>query len=309
MTKILITGASGFIGSHIVENLISGDFQIMALKRTTTDCWRCSSFNDQIVWIDIDSEGAWKNYIVNFKPTIIIHAAWIGVEAGERDDLSMQVKNINFLVELLKIAKGLRLDKFIVLGSQAEYGVLNGKVSEEEIVSPVTAYASVKIASMHICKTFCEQNNIAWIWIRVFSVFGERESENWLIPSIIKKMKTAMEVDLTAGNQKYAYLYVQDFAGIIKKICMQVFPSGVYNISADKTISLKQLISAIKNKLNSSSSLNWGILPYRVNQSMHIEGDITKLISQIGPCQFTDLSVALDKTIKYYISNSNSKSN
>lgn len=301
MTKkyILITGITGFLGSHIAENLIN-NYNVIGLKRKNANIWRCKEFKDKVIWIDIDIE---KNYIkklTNYFIETIIHGAWIGIESNEREDWSLQSRNLQFLFELLEVAKETDVNKFIFLGSQAEYGNINGIITEVQVCEPLNAYGSVKLACLEILKTFSKNNNINWIWLRLFSLFGEKENETWLFPSVIKKIKTESEMDFTLGEQKYAYLYVKDFALIINKIVKYDVESGIYNLSSDIVRSIRSIVEEIRDRLKPNFQLNFGVLNYRDYQSMHVQGSIDKLNNQIGKTEFTDFSVAIDNTIKYY---------
>lgn len=298
--NILLTGATGFLGSQIADILVNNDIKLIALKRKNSDCYRCNSFNNKIDWVDIDVEGYWKGKVINLRPTHIIHCAWIGVEAHERNDIKTQVQNISFLSDLLEISRVIKLTEFISLGSQAEYGILNSKVSENIIVNPVSLYGATKVASQQIIKTFCNSNKINWIWLRLFSFIGENENNNWLIPSLIDKIVKDEVIDMTPGEQKYSYMFVKDFALIILKIINSNVESGIYNVSGDELISLKELVDLIGKKLNFSPKINWGALPYRLNQSMHIEGNTSELRNQIGEYKLTSISDTLDRVIFHY---------
>lgn len=301
MHKVLITGITGFLGSHIAENLVSNDIAVIGLKRKGSNIWRCQDFANKIHWVDIDDEGLFKEELKRHSFDTIIHGAWIGVESNDRDNWIVQSKNIPFLVELLDVAKEVGTEKFIFLGSQAEYGNIDGKISEEDKTQALNAYGSIKLACLEIVMTFCNTNDINWIWLRLFSLFGERENENWLIPSLIQSMVNENQMDFTPGDQKYAYLYVKDFALLMNKLLVMSIQSGIYNISSNKTRTIKSLIEDIRNSVNPNFVLNFGALKYRNNQSMHMEGDILKLSSQIGEIEFTDYTIALQNTIKYYL--------
>ncbi len=303
MLKVLITGISGFIGSNIAKFLIQNGIEVIGLKRENSNISRCISYSEKVKWVNLDLEDKWKQELVNLSPTSIIHCAWIGVEAKDRDNWSLQVKNINFLTDLIEISNQINLKQFVFLGSQAEYGFIDRKVDELHPTNPTSAYGSVKLASLEILKTFCFLNNVNWVWLRVFSLFGENENENWLIPSLIKSIHKTTEMDFTLGEQQYAYLYINDFAHIVTKIVQQKIDSGIYNISSNKIQDLRTLMNTIKQKINPEFKLNFGAIPYRDNQSMHIQGDISKLESQIGPITFTDFNVALQNTINYYLKN------
>lgn len=303
MHKVLITGITGFLGSHVAENLVANNIQVIGLKRKGSDIWRCQEFLTKIIWVDIDDEGLFKEELVKHSFDTIIHGAWIGVESIERDNWSVQSKNISFLVELLDVATQVGVKKFIFLGSQAEYGNINGKISEEEKTEALNAYGSIKLACLEIVKTFCNSNQINWIWLRLFSLFGEKENQNWLIPSLINSMLIDKQMDFTPGEQKYAYLYVKDYASMMNKITTMSIESGIYNISSNKTRTIKSLVEDIRNYINPEFILNFGALNYRNNQSMHMEGDIMKLCSQIGEFEFTDYNLALLNSLNYYIKN------
>ena len=301
MRKVLITGITGFLGSHIAENLVANNIEVIGLKRKGSDIWRCQEFVTKIHWIDIDDEGLFKEELVKHSFDTIIHGAWIGVESNTRDNWNEQSKNIPFLVSLLEAAKTVGVEKFVFLGSQAEYGNIDGKISEDHKTNALNAYGGIKLACLEIVKTFCETNDMNWIWLRLFSLFGEKENEIWLIPSLVKKIETGNEMDFTLGDQKYAYLYVKNFTSIVNKIINMPIQSGVYNVSSNEIRTIKSMIEDIRNYINRDFILNFGALKYRDNQSMHMEGDMTKIVSQIGEIEFTEYSIAMKNTLIYYL--------
>lgn len=297
----LITGITGFIGSHIAEYLILNGIQVVGLKRKDSDVWRCEEFKDNIIWVDIDDEGFYIDGLKKYSFDTIVHCAWIGVESSFRDNWNKQSKNIPFLISLLDVALLVGAKKFIFLGSQAEYGNFIGKISEDHNTFSVNAYGSIKLACLEIVKTFCRTNGINWIWLRLFSLFGEKENRNWLIPSLIDSMLKNTQMDFTSGEQKYAYLYINDFTLMMEKIIKTSVESGVYNVSSNQARTIKSMVEEIRNHINPQFILNFGALKYRENQSMHMEGDITRLQSQIGEINFTDYNVAMHNTINYYL--------
>ena len=301
MHKVLITGATGFLGSHIAENLISNNIKVIGLKRHTSDIWRCDAVRDKIDWIDIPRDGIFTNEFSNHEFDTIIHAAWIGVESNDRNNWTEQSKNISFLIDLLEIAKKNKVKKIIFLGSQAEYGSLNNIVSEDESTNALNAYAATKLACLELLKSFSNLNNINWVWLRLFSVFGDKENDNWLIPSLVQTMLNGKEMNFTLGNQKYAYLYIKDFAEILQRIVVSDINSGVYNLSSNEPRTIRSLIEDIKAIVNPEFCLNFGALEYREGQSMHIEGNVQKLVSQIGTMPCSDYRVAIENTLKYYL--------
>jgi len=296
---ILVTGITGFLGSHIAESLVN-KFTVIGLKRKKSNIWRCENFKDKVIWIDIDGDSDYINELSKYFLEIIIHGAWIGVESSERDDWQIQSKNIYFLLELLQIAKITATEKFIFLGSQAEYGNINGLVTEVQECEATSAYGSIKLACLEISKTFSKNHNINWIWLRLFSLFGEKEKETWLFPSLIEKMKSDIQMDFTLGEQMYSYLYIKDFVSIIDKIVTLNIQSGIYNVSSDIVRPIRSFLEEIRDRINPEFQLNFGSLPYRHNQSMLIQGSMNKLNNQIGKIEFTDFSIAIENTIKYY---------
>jgi nucleoside-diphosphate-sugar epimerase len=299
MANILLTGATGFLGSHIAKKLLSSGNKVIATRRSESNAWRCAEFYDQIQWIDIE-DSAWKGNLSDSGISVIIHAAWIGVEAADRDDVRIQSKNIDLIIELLELGNAIKVEKFIFLGSQAEYGILNDIVTEDLSCNPSNAYGAVKLAALEIVKFFCAKNNITWVWLRVFSLFGPKENRSWLIPALLSKIKTEKEMDFTLGLQKYAYLFVDDFTLIISRIVALPVRTGVYNVSGIEPLYLKDIIRKIVSVVNPEFKLNFGVLPYRDSQSMHIQGDMSKLIMEIDSIEFSNFDKSLANTIRYY---------
>jgi len=252
--------------------------------------------------LNID-EPNWKTEAKKFKPYVIIHAAWLGVEANDREDWDIQLKNVFFLHEIFDIARFSGTKKMIALGSQAEYGNTDFIVKETDKPSPNSAYGSVKLMMSSLIRLFCTENRIEWYWLRVFSIYGENESSKWLLPNVIKTMlvQSNSSMAFSLGEQNYAYLYAEDFVNAIMKVIIhKIDSSGVYNICSNKYESIKSIITTIRNKIRPDFILNFGELPYRIGQSMLIAGDVTKFINQFGAFENTDLETGISRVIDFY---------
>lgn len=300
--SVLITGITGFLGSHIAEKFLLEGFNVIGLKRFSSNTWRNKDYFEDINWVNID-ESDWKTKIIKYEPSIIIHAAWSGVTSHSRDDIVMQMENVSMLSELLEVAQNIPSVRFVSLGSQAEYGKLDSIVDELYPLNPDNLYAVTKVLSQQLLEYYCKLKNINWYWLRVFSVFGEKESEQWLIPSVIKKaLSNEKELKLSAGTQQYTYMYCKDFANSVYMLaCKENLQSGIYNISSSNAKSLKSIIELIVNLTkNKHLNLNFGALPLRNNQSSLIEGSMSKFFEKVGKISYIPFEEALEKTISYY---------
>jgi len=299
ISTILITGATGFLGSNLVNLLNKHKYKIICLKRKKSNCYRVNPSLKNIIWVNSDYKD-WEKKLDKFQIDYIIHCGWNGVSSKFRDDFSSQMVNMQFLECILKIAKEKKVKKIIGLGSQAEYGHYDGVIDENHNESPYSYYGVLKLASKNIVKCFCDNNNIDWIWLRLFPLFGELESSKWLIPSLIEKLILNKEFNMTKGEQKYSYLYVNDFSKIVKRIIESNIKSGVYNISSKQNlISLKELVLTINNELQSNINLvKFGALEYRPNQPMLMGGKMTKIEQELGEIQETPFLINIRKVIQ-----------
>lgn len=296
--RILLTGATGFIGSHLASFLIDSGFDLLLTKRSSSNLSRCVGYIDKVMWTDTDNKD-WVSQAVAFRPEVILHAAWNGVENTRRDDWEAQLSNVSFMYCLLKVAAGGGTSKIICLGSQAEYGNFETKVVESHKVSPASSYAVVKLANLELLKSFCADRQVQWYWLRVFSVLGEDDNASWLLPAVIAKLKNNEPMALTEGGQEYDYIYIQDLNRRILQVVDHVGDkSGVYNICSGEGIKIKHLLLLVAKKLSKPVSLlNFGAIPYRTNQTMKMVGDPSKFESAFGTLPRLSVESIIDKLI------------
>jgi nucleoside-diphosphate-sugar epimerase len=299
--SVWVTGASGFIGSNIVEYLLENNYKIIVTKRKQTNFWRCNEFinNSNLIVLNSDDQD-YESLIVNLKPDILIHSAWAGVGVLGRNDWTIQLENINYTFNVLRISKRAGVKKFIALGSQAEYGLFNGRVDETHICNPNSAYGAAKLAAYQIAKQFCTQNQIDYYWLRLFSVFGKKENSTWLVTSVINNILNRNAVPLSLCEQRYDYIDMGFLTSCLHQVIKTNNKSGVYNLGSNKAITLKSLVELIAQILPEySPKLSFGALSYRSNQIMHMEGDASKFYNAFNIQQNVNLETELVKVINY----------
>lgn len=301
MKTVLITGATGFLGSNITNALVENDYIVYAIHRQGSDFYRCKKYYNKINWINVTLP-SWKDSFPDRKFDILIHTAWHGIDSKSRDNWELQLINFDFSKEIFEYAADRGVKKIIALGSQAEYGVYHNKANEDDVPYPIEAYGAVKLLTLHLLNSFATIKKIEWYWIRVFSVFGTNENKNSLIPSVILKLKKGSEVELTSGNQKYDYMHSDDFVNnLLNVVETSKNCSGVFNLCSGNEIEIKSLLLKLSQHFPKVRHLmRFGAISHRPNQTMYLVGNNNKFQKAFGNILMNDLECALQKTISSY---------
>lgn len=282
------------VGAAVCSEAISQGHQILALRRPTSVSPFTPKEEESIAWVldDIDL----KDRVNDYKPDVLAHFAWGGVNAERRNDECAQDANFVFSKRLFELYP---YRQIISVGSQAEYGYYTKRVSEDDALNPETPYGEVKIKTCQWLKSYCESKGIEWQWFRIFTIFGETHRVG-LIPFAIKKCLSGdADFDTTAGEQVYAFLYAADFAKALMRVLGAKGKSGIYNASQPRNEhTIKDVLLRIKSLTKSDIDIHFGALPYRDKQVMLMSGDVSKFEAAFGEYPNTPFDEALRHEIE-----------
>jgi nucleoside-diphosphate-sugar epimerase len=298
-TTIVITGAGGFIGGQITRELLNAGCRVVALKRKTSNLARCVSFQEKVTWVDLESP-EWPRLLASHQPETLIHCAWSGVTAAERNDWKAQFVNLAFFSALLEASADAGVKRLIALGSQAEYGRFDGRIGESQPCRPDTAYGATKLACLALLEGFARDKRLGHVWLRLFSVYGPGEGDQWFIPSLIRQLKAGVAPRLTPCEQRYDYLHVKDLSAGLVAVLDHPSESGVFHLSSNSSVPLQHVVELLQQYTGRKVEPCFGALPYRPNQSMHLEGDSTRFYQGFGFRPRISLENGLKELVEQY---------
>jgi nucleoside-diphosphate-sugar epimerase len=295
--RIFLTGGTGFIGSHLARALVLAGHALVVLRREQSDLSRCLDFAEEVHWLSQDAPD-WIRQAELTRPQIIIHSAWAGVGAADRDNWKLQATNLVLFADLLELAERVALSRFLAFGSQAEYGPIAGRINEEHPCQPDTAYGATKLACLALLQGWARRKNLPYVWLRLFSIYGPGEGEQWFISSLIRQMQLGQTPQLSGCEQQYDYLHVQDLAAGLLAVLRTPGPGGVFNLSSNTARPLKQVVRLVQEHTGCRTEPAFGALPYRPGQSMHMEGDSTRFYNTFAFQPRIDLNEGLRQLVQ-----------
>jgi nucleoside-diphosphate-sugar epimerase len=300
--NILITGATGFIGSHITESIVKEGHNVYAICRNISNYEKCIHFRDRVIWLNQDKKN-WELELKDVEINQFIHTGWTGVTAAERNDWPLQLANFAFSKSMIDLAIHLKTKKIICLGSQSEYGLYSQKVTEDHVPAPIDAYGAVKLLTLYYLQNVAKKNDLVWYWLRIFSIIGERENSSWLLSQAMQKLLFGEEIELTPCEQYYDYLYINDFITALTRIMnCESDISAIYNICSGRPVKIQHLLLLVAEKLNIGiSALKFGAIPYRENQNMYMVGSPAKYDAAFGKQKISDLEEIVAKIASSFV--------
>ena len=260
MKTILLTGATGFLGKKILDDLNSRDVNIHVISRKNE-----SFFSDYqnvtkvIKTRNFFTESAkWYANICK-DVNIIVHAAWY----AEPGKYLTSPKNLDYLINILQLAKAAnaaQVRRFVGLGTCIEYQLTDEILTLGTPLEPTNPYSAAKVAAYHSLLQYFAHTDINFLWCRLFYLYGDGEDTRRLVPYLHQKLSRGEVADLSSGTQIRDFIDVKDAA---KMIVDGTFSqeTGVANICTGQGRSVKKLAQEIASIYGREDLLNFGARP------------------------------------------------
>lgn len=278
--RLLVTGANGYIGSHLVKQLCelhAEEFEVIAmgLDECNIDS-RAKIVCGDLTQVANDSD----LYEKMGKPDICIYLAW---QDGFNHNADSHMQNLyahyHFLTNLIDHG----MTQMVVAGSFREYGSCAGRVSEELDVEADNYYVLSKKTLKRALEIYIKDKPVCLQWIRPFSVYGDETLNNSIMSKILKWEQEGKETfPFTMGLEQYDYIEVNELAAQIIAIASQTEVDGAINCCSGKPTMLKDKIEELISKNNLKIRPEYGAFPSREYDSSVIFGDRTKLDKILG---------------------------
>lgn len=297
--RVILTGATGFIGSAMLAELNRRKIRTLVLLRPESDRRRLppTALENSLVFSQLDEPGL-ADKLRCKQPEVFIHCAWRGVSGQDRNADYQLAENVPFTLASVELAAAAGCRQWIGLGSQAEYGNANRILDEKAPTQPTTLYGQAKLAAGAGALALCANKNLAGAWLRIFSTYGPGDHPHWMIPHVIREFLSERAPQVTRCEQKWDYLFVTDAARAIANVADGNI-SGVFNLGSGEAWPLKTIIETIRAELKSPLQPAYGAIPYRSDQVMHLQADIAKLRTATGWLPQVSLEDGIKKTVAY----------
>ncbi|MBN8856802.1 MAG: NAD(P)-dependent oxidoreductase [Sphingobacteriales bacterium] len=278
MQKVLVTGATGFIGNYVVEELLQRNYTVITSSAKEALA-RQKSWFAKTTYIPLDLEflNTDENYFDFFgKPDILIHLTWEGLP-NYKDNFHIE-KNLPrhkvFLENM--ISNGLK--NVNITGTCFEYGMQEGKLKEDMPSLPDNPYAIAKNNLRLYIESLKSRFFFTCKWIRLFYMFGKGQSAKSLLSQLQQALDNKEDIfNMSGGEQTRDFLPVEKVAKYIVDIAAQTEVTGVINCCSGIPVTVKQLVQEYLKENNQSIKLNLGYYPYPDYEPMHFWGDNNKL--------------------------------
>lgn len=303
--KVLLTGATGFIGSHLTRKLVDSGCRVSVLARPSSDFWRIQDILKKVEVINADLNNLEPDKIQSSLSgtQIIFHLGATGINPNKQDPPAITQTNVMGTLAILRLAHLLKIERFVYCGSCFEYGQGN-LLGENTPPNPTSEYGASKASAWILVNTFHQKYNLSVVSLRPFTAYGPFEAPYRLVPYVISSMINTKDIQLTGGEQKRDFVFVED---VVEGFCAAAVSPGIegetFNLATGQAVSIKEVVSMILELTGSRARPLFGALPYRASELWLQSGDPSKARNKLGWSARTTLKDGLEKTIFWFKEN------
>lgn len=271
--KILVTGATGFIGWHCLKALRGHDVELHGVARADPD-----DDIPGVVWhrADLMDKQAVHSLVAGLRPTSLLHLGWY-VTPGKYWTASENLDWLAASIELLQSFAKCGGCRFVGVGTCAEYKWESDRLIESVTpVAPSSLYGICKVAFSSVLDAYARQMGLSTAWARLFYTFGPREQLERLVPSVAVALLQGRPADCTSGEQIRDFLYVEDVASALAHITLSEM-TGPVNVSSGTGIAIRRLVEILAARLGRPDLVRFGARFTPPGEPPVLVGDCAKL--------------------------------
>jgi len=298
--RVLLTGATGFIGSHVARLLVNANCEVHALVRENSNLWRIKDIASQLNLVQADLLAADKVQVQldKIRPEMCLHLAWYAVPtkyltAHENIDL------LRGSLQLISYLAQLGCKRFVGLGTCFEYDIGAECLTETSPVKPRNLYAASKLALQTVLGQLASTTGMEAVWLRLFYLYGPYEPEQRLVPAVVCSLLRNQVAKVTKGEQVRDFLHVEDVAAAIWAVAQSNL-TGPVNIGSGKAVTVRDIATRIGDILNHPELIEFGALPHNPTDPMFVCADNHKLAENTAWTPQYDLESGLRQTTKWW---------
>lgn len=283
MPSVVITGADGFLGSHLCKCFSNYNYDVYAIVIPNSPTLFRIKDVQNIRIIEVSIENA-LNRIGEFpnNPEALIHLAWAGVSPENRNSTEYQINNISLGIASVKLANKIHAKKFIMPGSTMEYSFGEGLISSNSLPTPQNAYGFVKVSAKYICESLCKEYDIPFIYAVISSIYAADRTDNNVVTYTIRELLNGNKPILTELKQKWDYVYITDVEQAFYCIVEKGKANSTYVIGHGDNQSLANYIYKIRDLIDPKLPLGIGEKSYEEGVIPNSCVDINKLRNETG---------------------------
>jgi nucleoside-diphosphate-sugar epimerase len=298
MAGSLITGASGFVGRPLVEQLARAGEEVHAVHAHPQPPQISG-----VRWHQLDLADAKSvdHLMREVSPDRLVHLAWY-VEHGRFWDAPENVVWVERSLSLLRAFSAAGGQRVVMLGTCAEYDWRDPVNPLHELGSPIvpaTLYGTAKDALRRVAMAFAEQEELGLAWGRVFFPYGPGESEERLVPSIARAVLAEEPISTTTGEQVRDFIHVEDVAGAVAAL-LNSSVNGPVNIGSGDGVHVRELVDMVARAAGDPQLIRRGDLPQREGDPAALVADVGRLRREVGFTPRLSLSEGLEQTVNWW---------
>lgn len=296
---ILLTGAAGFVGSHVLRALVHGGAQVTAVVRPGADLSRIEDVVPHVAIVEHDIV-AELNPIPRSVGRIdcVVHLAW-HARPGSYLDSMANVDHLRASLRLMTALEGRGCRRFVAVGTCVEYDTRPGLLTEEAPLRPLSLHASTKTALYLTAQAWARDRGISFAWPRLFFVYGPGERHGRLVPDVVTGLLAGLPVDTTFGEQVRDYLHVEDMADAYARVALSNV-EGAINIGSGHPVVVRDVIAKLAAIIGRPELIRWGAKPPRAYDPPFVCADPARLRRELGWVPRISLDEGLATTVDWW---------
>ena len=297
----VVTGPTGAIGIALCEKLLRENVTVYAVCRPGSsrikDLPKAAALH--VVECDAKELATLPQKMEGVSVDAIFHFAWAHTIGQGRNDMPAQIENIQSTIDAVRAAKALGCQVFLGAGSQAEYGRVEGLLKSDTPAFPENGYGMAKLCAGQMSRVEAKALDIDHVWVRILSVYGPHDGPMTMISGTIRKLLAGERPALTAGIQRWDYLYAGDAADAFYLAACHGRNGAVYPLGSGQAMPLKDYIIQMRDAIDPALPLGLGEVPYGPLQVMHLQADISALQADTGFAPKTPFAEGIRRTMDW----------